>query len=198
MRLEHTPPYGNFPGEHGQVRYGEGVLMGYRWYEARGLPVRFPFGHGLSYTTFDVSSPDIDVEHIGVSALEAGAEVTVRVDVTNTGSRSGEHVVQLYVAPLSPSVVRPPQELKGFRKVRLAAGASTTVEIRLAARAFAHWDTGDTYRLDWRPQAAGTGSAVAGDRTAGHWRIDPGAYEIRVGSSSADVVGSALLVVSAD
>jgi len=198
MRLEHTPPHGNFPGEHGQVRYGEGVLMGYRWYEARGLPVRFPFGHGLSYTTFDISSPDIDLEHIGVGALEAGAEITVRVDVTNTGSRSGEHVVQLYVAPLSPSVVRPPQELKGFRKVRLASGASTTVEIRLTARAFAHWDAGDVYRLDWRPQAAGTGSAAADDRRDGHWRIDPGAYEIRVGSSSADIAGSALFVVSAD
>jgi len=198
VRIEHTPPFGNFPGEHGQVRYGEGVLMGYRWYEARSLPVRFPFGHGLSYTTFDVSAPDIDVENLGLADLEAGAEVIVRVDVTNTGDRSGEHVVQLYVAPLAPTVVRPPQELKGFRKVHLAAGAGTTVEIRLDARSFAHWDVGDAYRLDWRPQAAGTGSASSDSRTEGRWVIDPGGYEIRVGSSSVDISGTALLMIDED
>ncbi|NCW27837.1 MAG: hypothetical protein EBV83_06030 [Verrucomicrobia bacterium] len=105
------------------------------------------------------------------------------------------HGFQIVRLPIGSAWVLPRAKkhlLAGWQKL------NPKVPLRLAARAFAHWDTGDTYRLDWRPQAAGTGSAVAGDRTVGHWRIDPGAYEIRVGSSSADVVGSALLVVSAD
>ena len=59
MRLEHNPSFGNFPGEFGEVRYGEGVLVGYRWYEARHLPTRFPFGHGLSYSTFALGAPTV-------------------------------------------------------------------------------------------------------------------------------------------
>jgi beta-glucosidase len=132
VRLEHNPSFGNFPGEFGEVRYGEGVLLGYRGYEARHLPTRFPFGHGLSYTTFAVGAPAVDAD---------GEAVTVRVPITNTGDRRGCEVVQCYVAPPpSTAVTRPPKELKAFAKVWLDPGESTTTELVLDERAFAYWD----------------------------------------------------------
>lgn len=132
QRLEHNPSYGNFPGEFGELRYGEGVLLGYRWYEARHLPTRFPFGHGLSYSTFGLAEPTLSVD---------GDTVTVSVPVTNTGDRRGTEVVQCYVAPpTSRTVTRPPKELKAFAKVRLDPRESTIVELVLDARAFAYWD----------------------------------------------------------
>ena len=138
-RLEHNPSYGNFPGEFGELRYGEGVLMGYRWYEARHLPTRFPFGHGLSYSTFALGEPIVQVD---------GDGATVRVGVTNTGNRRGAEVVQCYVAPPpTPKVTRPPKELKAFTKVQLDSGESTTVELTLDARAFAYWHPVDH---EWR------------------------------------------------
>jgi beta-glucosidase len=88
IRLEHNPSYGNFPGENGQIRYGEGVLVGYRWYEARHLPVRFPFGHGLSYTTFMIGEP-----RPSSSELVSGATLGIEVPVTNTGRQRGAEVV---------------------------------------------------------------------------------------------------------
>src|SRR5829696_6575806 len=84
LRLEHNPSYGNFPGENGEVRYGEGVLMGYRWYDARSLPVRFPFGHGLSYTSFEIGSPRPSAQ-----TFAPGSTLSVAVEVTNTGDRAG-------------------------------------------------------------------------------------------------------------
>jgi len=84
VRLEHNPSFGNFPGEFGELRYGEGVLLGYRWYEARQLPTRFPFGHGLSYSTYAFGAPTVTSAADG-----AGDAVTVRVEVTNTGARRG-------------------------------------------------------------------------------------------------------------
>jgi beta-glucosidase len=158
-RLEHNPSYGNFPGEFGELRYGEGVLMGYRWYEARRLPTRFPFGHGLSYSTFAFGEPIVQVD---------GEVVTVRVGVTNTGDRRGAEVVQCYVAPPPSSrVTRAPKELKAFIKTQLDPGESTTAELTLDARAFAYWDPS------------------AGEH--GDWRVDPGTYELHVGRSSADI-----------
>ena len=111
VRLEHNPSYGNFPGENGQLRYGEGVLVGYRWYEARHLPVRFPFGHGLSYTTFESGEPTVSAD------VRAGDTVTVSVPVTNTGDRRGAEVVQCYVGARRPAAVaRPPQGAEGVRQ----------------------------------------------------------------------------------
>jgi beta-glucosidase len=161
LRIEHNPSYGNFPGENGQVRYGEGVLVGYRWYEARGLPVAYPFGHGLSYTTFELGAPRVSAATFSASASDT---VTVDVDVTNTGARRGAEVVQCYVAPRGPTVTRPAQELKAFAKVWLDPGAATTAELTLDARAFAYWDP-----------------------SASEWRAAPGTYELHVGRSSADV-----------
>jgi beta-glucosidase len=159
VRLEHNPSFGNFPGEFGELRYGEGVLLGYRWYEARHLRTRFPFGHGLSYTTFVIGAPTVDAD---------GETVTVRVPVTNTGTRRGTEVVQCYVAPpRSPAVTRPPKELKAYAKVWLDPGESTTTELALDPRAFAYWD----------PSAD----------EQGDWCVAPGTYALHVGRSSADV-----------
>jgi beta-glucosidase len=129
-RLQDTPSYLNFPGENDVVRYGEGVFVGYRYYESVDLPVRYPFGHGLSYTVFALF--DLEVSRDGSRAS---------VTVTNTGERPGAHVVQLYVSPAPSEVARPRRELRAFEKVWLEPGASTRVEFELDARAYAHWDT---------------------------------------------------------
>jgi beta-glucosidase len=132
MRLQDTPSYLNFPGEAGHVRYGEGVMVGYRYYETVELPVRYPFGHGLSYTTFATS---------GLTVTRTGDDrATVTVRVTNTGDRPGKHVVQVYVSTAAGPVRRPVRELRAFTKVSLAPGESRTVTLRLDRRAFAYYD----------------------------------------------------------
>ncbi|WP_249346227.1 glycoside hydrolase family 3 C-terminal domain-containing protein [Microbispora sp. H11081] len=132
MRLRDTPSYLNFPGEAGHVRYGEGVMVGYRYYETVELPVRYPFGHGLSYTTFEVG---------GLTVTRTGDDTaTVTVRVTNTGERAGKHVVQVYVATAAGPVRRPARELRAFSKVSLAPGESRTVTLPLDRRAFAYYD----------------------------------------------------------
>ena len=132
VRLEDNPSFGNFPGEFGHVRYGEGLLVGYRWYDAKGLDVTFPFGHGLSYTTFAY----------GAATAETGAEgdIVVRLEVSNTGERDGREVVQVYVAPERSIVQRAPRELKAFASVALAAGETRTVELVVRREDLAHWD----------------------------------------------------------
>jgi beta-glucosidase len=159
VRLENNPSFGNFPGEFGELRYGEGVLLGYRWYDARHLPTRFPFGHGLSYSTFELGEPTIAAD---------GDSVTLHVPITNTGDRRGCEVVQCYVAPpASSKITRPPKELKEFAKVWLDPGESGAAELTLDSRAFAYWDP-----------SAGDG---------GDWHVAPGLYELHVGRSSADI-----------
>lgn len=132
VRLSDNPSFGNFPGEFGHVRYGEGLLVGYRWYDAKGLDVTFPFGHGLSYTTFEY----------GAASAEVGADgdIVVRVDVTNVGDRDGREVVQVYVAPERSIVQRAPRELKAFASVALAAGETRAVELVVRREDLAYWD----------------------------------------------------------
>lgn len=161
--VEHNPSFGNFPGEFGEVRYGEGLLVGYRWYEARGLPTRFPFGHGLSYTSFAFGAPQCSSP-----TFVPGDTLRLEIPVTNTGARRGAEVVQCYVAPVAPRVTRPPQELKAFAKVRLDPGATTTVTLVLDDRSFAYWEPSRT-------------------DAPGRWRVDAGDYELRVGRSSTDI-----------
>jgi beta-glucosidase len=188
-RIEHAPAFGNFPGEHGQVRYGEGVLVGYRWYEARHLPVRFPFGHGLSYTTFELGEPEV----------VDGDPMLVRVRVTNTGPRSGGEVVQLYVEPVSPSVVRPPKELKAFAKVWLESGQSATVTLGLTDRAFAHWapDPGPYDAIKERQQRSTISIAPAAtEQPPKGWHVEPGEYRLHIGRSSADISHVVALTIS--
>jgi beta-glucosidase len=180
-RIEHTPAFGNFPGEHGQVRYGEGVFIGYRWYESRHLPVRFPFGHGLSYTTFEIGQPDCDDTEIAPDQ-----KVQIRIPITNTGNRHGTEVIQVYVAPRKSSVQRPKKELKSFAKVSLRPGESTVVSIELSPRDFAFWNPGDMYRSVLRPQVTGESATMELDQQ-GNWQVDPGLYEVLIGTSSIDI-----------
>ena len=131
VRLADGPAYLDFPGEHGHVRYGEGLFVGYRWYDARELEVSFPFGHGLSYTTFAYSDASVTADAAGLD---------VRVTVTNTGDRDGAEVVQVYTSVPGSAVVRAPRELKGFAKVAVAAGESREVSVRVRREDLAYWD----------------------------------------------------------
>ena len=189
-RIEHTPAFGNFPGEHGQVRYGEGVFIGYRWYESRHLPVRFPFGHGLSYATFEIGQPDCDDTEIAPDQ-----KVQIRIPITNTGNRHGTEVIQVYVAPRKSSVQRPKKELKSFAKVSLKPGESTVVTIELSPRDFAFWNPGDMYRSVLRPQVTGESATMELDQQ-GNWQVDPGLYEVLIGTSSVDIAHQVDIAIS--
>jgi len=131
-RIEDTPAFLDFPGEHGHVRYAEGLFVGYRWYDARRIEVTYPFGHGLSYATFAYSDVTLDTETDGL---------TVRLTVTNTGDRDGADVVQVYTSVPGSAVVRAPRELRGFSKVHVPAGESRPVTVQVRREDLAHWDT---------------------------------------------------------
>ena len=146
-RLEDNSSYLNFPGDSQVVRYGEGIFIGYRGYDKSRQDVAFPFGFGLSYTTFALSGLQV-VTRGSVAAGTFGATVTVTV--TNTGPVDGAEVVQVYVEDVESSVARPVRELKGFAKVSVAAGGSQQVAIELDQRAFAFWST---RHRDWTVEA---------------------------------------------
>ena len=150
--------------------YRESIYVGYRWFDTVGADVAFPFGHGLSYTSFAWS----DVE-VAQPEVPAGDDVVVRVTVTNTGSRRGCDVVQVYLRPLSPSVHRPGHELAAFGKVELDPGESRIVELVLDARAFSFWS----------PAGAG-------------WVAEPGDYDVEVGASSRDIRGTVRVTLTGD
>jgi beta-glucosidase len=163
QRIEDTPAYAGgtraYPGESGTERYDEGLLVGYRWYDTKTIEPLFPFGFGLSYTTFAYSNLQ----------LVAGADpkdpvVTVQFDLANTGAREGAEVAQVYVHQASPSLPRPFKELKDFRKVFLKPGEKQTVSIPLGRRAFAFYD----------PSQRG-------------WLAEQGTFRILVGGSSRDL-----------
>jgi beta-glucosidase len=124
IRLEDTPSYLDFPGEHGHVRYSEGIHVGYRWYDARGIDVDYPFGHGLSYTSFEYSDLAVTVRDV-----EDPVALTAALTLANTGNRDGSEVVQLYIDDHTGVLQVPPRELRGFVKVRLAAGDSRRVTL---------------------------------------------------------------------
>lgn len=167
VRLADTASYVNFPGEQGHVRYGEGVMVGYRWHESVDLPARYPFGYGLSYTTFDVGALCVDV--LGEDTAR------VSVTVTNTGSRAGSHVVQVYVSTSAGPVRRPRRELRAFAKLRLEAGESRTVTMDLNRRAFAFWDV---------------------ERDG--WSVAPGEYAVQVCENAASVTMSQAVTLRGD
>lgn len=156
VRLQDTPAYLDFPGEHSHVRYGEGLYVGYRWYDSRDMDVTYPFGHGLSYTTFGYSDLALAAEPAGIA---------VRVRVTNTGSRTGREVVQVYTALPGSAVSRPVRELKGVAvTAELEPGASEEVSLLLRRDDLAYWDT----RVD-------------------RWIVEGGAYQVWAGASSRDL-----------
>ena len=159
LKLIDTPAYINYPGENGAVRYGEGIFMGYRYYDTKKVPTLFPFGHGMSYTTFNYQNPKVSSQTFrDVDGL------TVSVDVTNTGKMSGKEVVQVYVQDHKSSLIRPSKELKGFAKVELQPGETKTVTVSLDFRAFAYFHP--AYR---------------------QWITEDGEFDIAFGASSTDI-----------
>jgi beta-glucosidase len=165
VKLEDNPAYLNYPGGR-DVRYGEGIFVGYRYYEKKGVEPLFPFGHGLSYTPFEYS--DLKVESSG----KIGAPVSVSLRVKNSGTRAGKEVVQLYVRDVQSSVLRPVKELKGFAKLALQPGESREAAFILDERAFAFYSP---------------------ERHA--WVVEPGEFEVLAGSSSRDIRLAAKLVL---
>lgn len=134
LNLAHTPSRLNWPGDAGKVRYGEGLFIGYRYYDAKEMPVQFPFGYGLSYTRFEYSNPQVSA-----ATFQDTDGTTVMVDITNTGDIAGKEIVQVYVHDQQSGLVRPEKELKGFAKVALQPGETKTVSISLDFRAFAYY-----------------------------------------------------------
>ncbi len=194
--VEHTPSYGNFPGDNGQVPYAESIFMGYRWYDSRRLPTLFPFGHGLSYTSFEVGEPTVIVDR---ASAAGGVDITIEVPVANTGHRRGSHVVQCYVRPHRSRLVRPDQELKAFDKVTLDSGESTTVSLTLNERSFAYWDPAQPEWLELRAATAVTLPYLQGQerRTEPGWTVEPGRYDIVVANSATDPVASTSIDIGA-
>lgn len=165
-RLEDTPAFTSYPGEFGEVRYGEGIFVGHRWYDARGIEPLFPFGHGLSYSTVELGEATATVDDQG------GA--TVQVAVTNVSTRAGSEVVQVYVEPPAGAVSRPVRQLAGFTKVHLDAGESATATVTVPARAFAYWDpSASTWQVDDGPHTLWVGRS---SRDLTEWvAVEPGA-----------------------
>ncbi|MFC4064445.1 glycoside hydrolase family 3 C-terminal domain-containing protein [Actinoplanes subglobosus] len=200
VKLADHPSYLDFPGEHGHVRYGEGLHVGYRGFDARGQEVAYPFGFGLSYTTF------------GYGAAHAAATtegVEVRVPVTNTGGRDGREVVQVYVSLPGSSVRRAPRELKAFASVEIGAGDTTEVRLTVEREDLAYWDTrlgrwiveGGEYLIEVgsssRDMRASVTVHVAGDparvpltseSSVGEWMADPRGAEV-LGAAFAAAAG---------
>lgn len=131
LELSDVPSYLNFPGEHGHVRYGEGIFVGYRWYDARNLDVCFPFGHGLSYTRFEYSPPRVAL---------VGDDVSVTFEVTNVGSRRGREVAQVYVSVPGTTISRAPRVLVGFGDAELEPGESAPIAVTVTRGDLAYWD----------------------------------------------------------
>lgn len=186
-RIQDTPAFGSFPGESGVCRYGEGVFMGYRWYTSRDVPVLFPFGYGLSYTTFELGEPTLSARE---AAAGADLDLQVRLRVTNTGGRPGSEVVQCYVEPPGGSHLRPVRELRAFRKVELAPGQSTDVELSLGFRSFARWIPrvpGLARVSEQLRTVHGPGVPPPTGPAEGHWHVDPGSYRICIGRSVTDL-----------
>lgn len=140
--------------------YKEGVYVGYRWYEKKGIEPRFPFGFGLSYTTFDFGTPAASMK-----IITEDRPIMITVPVTNTGSMAGSQVVQLYVHSVDSKMDRPEKELKGFKRVMLQPGETKTVDIPVKWRDLAYWD-----------------------ESTHAWNVDAGDYDIKLGASSADIL----------
>jgi beta-glucosidase len=157
-----------YPGVGEDVKYKEGVLVGYRWYDANNLTPAYPFGYGLSYTSFRLGGLAV---HPGGTG---GAAATAAFDITNTGTRAGSAVPQLYLGLPAPAagVVQPPHQLKGYKKVTLKPGETRRITMSLDERALSYWNT-----------------------AAGDWAIAPGCYGVAVGQSSRDLPLTGTLAV---
>lgn len=170
LRVQDTPCYLTYGGEHDKSIYSEGVFVGYRYYESKDMEVLFPFGHGLSYTTFSYDNLSLNKKCINESE-----QLTVSVDVTNTGRCAGKEVVQLYVAPKGGTIIRPVRELRAFEKISLAPGETKTVTFTLERRAFAYWST-----------------------KIHNWHVESGEYEIQIGKNSHEILLSEMVSVQSE
>jgi beta-glucosidase len=159
VRLQDNPAYINYPGENGKVRYGEGIFVGYRYYDKKEVAPLFPFGHGLSYTTFKYSKL-----RVSKKSITPDQSLTVKVDVTNTGARSGKEIVQLYVRDVQSTFARPEKELKAFEKVEIKSGQTKTVTFTLNREAFWYFNP-----------------------IKNAWATEAGEFELLVGASSRDI-----------
>ncbi|MEM7129160.1 MAG: glycoside hydrolase family 3 C-terminal domain-containing protein [Chloroflexota bacterium] len=162
-RLEDNPAFINYPGENGKVTYGEGLFVGYRYYEKKLIEPLFPFGFGLSYTTFEYSNLQLSTTKIPPDEI-----LTVSIDVTNSGNVTGKEIVQLYIADPLSSLVRPEKELKAFAKVTLEPGETQTATMTIDKAALAYFDD---LEMSWIAEA--------------------GTFEVRVGASSQDIRATA-------
>jgi beta-glucosidase len=169
QRLQDHPAYLNYPGEQGRVRYGEGIFIGYRYYEKKRIETLFPFGFGLSYTTFSYTA-------LRLSAREIGPDETlyISIDITNTGQRAGQEIVQLYVRDKASSVQRPEKELKAFAKIHLEPGECQTVTLSIACDALAYYDI-----------------------LKHAWVAEAGEFEVLSGSSSRDIHATDMFTLTA-
>ena len=168
LALEDTPAFGQF-GKRFNTQYRESVFVGYRFYESFSKPVRFPFGFGLSYTSFRVSDLEVNQENLAPGEM---LEVTVRL--TNTGPLAGKEVVQMYIAPPVSAIFRPQKELKAFQKVELAPGESQTIHFQLKHSDFAYWNT-----------------------SIHAWHTETGEYRLLVGTSAGDLpLGAGIFLTS--
>ena len=156
-RLEDTPAFATYPGKDLKTSYAEGIYVGYRYYDSKGVEPQFPFGYGLSYTNFKYAN-------LKLQPAKGNEPVKVSVQVKNTGSRAGAEVVELYVHDNHSHIDRPIHELKGFERVQLGPGQTKTVTITLNRDAFSYWN----------PKTKA-------------WQLDPGEFGIEVGSSSRDI-----------
>jgi beta-glucosidase len=157
-RVEDSPSHGNYPGSNGTVKYAEGILVGYRWFDAKGVAPLYPFGFGLTYTTF--SYDKLHIEPTG------DGRWSVTFQVTNNGSRTGTEVSQVYVSPpVTSRAGRPIRELRGFSRESLETDQSISVTIILDRSAFSYFD-----------------------ESKHEWVVEPGSYTIEVGSSSRDII----------
>ncbi len=159
LRLEDNPSYLNFPGNGKKVTYAEGVYVGYRYYDTKKMPVRWAFGHGLSYTKYSFSNLRLSNDQ-----MDDAGKVQVSVDVTNTGAVAGKEVIQLYISDKTGTTGRPAKELKGFAKVALEPGETKTVALEITAR-----------DLSWY------------NEELHDWYAASGKYEVLVGHASDDI-----------
>lgn len=160
LRLEDTPCYLTYGKDVDEAVYSEGVFVGYRYYTSKKQEVLFPFGYGLSYTTFTYSNLKLDKMQMTDNEV-----LKVSVDVENTGNCAGKEVVQIYVAPGETETARPVKELRAFDKIELAPGEKKTVSFELDTRAFAYWNT-----------------------EIHDWYVESGVYEIQVGKNAEEVL----------
>jgi beta-glucosidase len=158
-KWEDSPAYGSYPGERQHAEYTEGIFVGYRGYDKNSVEPQFPFGYGLSYTTFEYSDINLSAEK-----MSPDSELTVSVVVTNTGDVDGDEIVQLYVSDLKASVEREVKALKGFERVKLKAGESKTVTFTIDKVDLSFYDVDSK-----------------------SWIAEKGKFEVLIGASSRDI-----------